>query len=118
LKALRCGTCGSPIDDVGMALFRTTERGPQPVRRGSFKIVHKGVCDTPPDAPGKRSQSWELGRFIEHPEQLGELVAGALLGTAYGDICLSDESLLMVISSIDPSYDIEGVRRQIQAVRC
>lgn len=118
MKVMPCGFCGRPIDDVHMALIRATARGSEPVRKGSFAIVHKGTCDRLSDPPGEQSPSWELGRFVEHPEQLGELVSGALRGTAYGEICLSDESLLTVIASIDPSYDLEDPRRQIQAVRC
>jgi hypothetical protein len=118
VAALRCATCGQPIEDPDMGLVRAIEKGSRPIRRGSFAFVHKGACDIPQSQPGARVPDWELASMVRDPSQVRFLIRDAFEGTEDGDVCLSDETLVAVVRALDPGYPVDQLREQIARVRC
>jgi hypothetical protein len=113
-----CKTCGEDINNLDGGLIRAIERGTRPVRRGSFAFVHKGDCDTPQTGPGGRVPDWELPSMAADPSQVRFLIRDAFERTDTGEACLSDDTLLAVVRTLDPSYPIQALRAQVDSVRC
>lgn len=118
MAGLKCRTCGELISDVKMGLLRDTDRGSRPVRRGSFKFVHRGDCDVPAEGGSVMTSSWDLASLVEDPDQIRYVVRDALLGTGEGRTCFSDGSLLAVVRAINPDYPLEELAHQLEQASC